>query len=380
MTNSSVGCAWREALPLLVQRAAGRVPCSPRVRRYRFGAAVVEVTTDHQPLIDELETFYGDCACDDAALDANRIGCSATLLTGTPLLWLLFDSIPARSPVDVALGMYRFCRRSPYIEQATPCPAWRAVTDTTEATGLIVAGSEKMALVNLDLAPPEFVLDCIVGNALAAQPDILFLHAASVGIAGAGALILAPSFGGKSTIALTLASRGHAFLGDDVGAIRLATRELLPFPRSAGLRDGPLERMLRARLHTCRHVRAPARDGAMRTVVRVSELFPQSVSGRLPLRFAFLLDGITERAKITPFQPRQSELRRLRSLVVLDAAPAWGRSPGRDLMQLLGVMHLLSGLRCYRLETGSIDDAAGLIEHAMTAAPAERPALAEMQT
>ena len=380
MSNSSLGCEWREALPLLVQRTAGQVPRLPQVRRYRFGAAVVEVNTDYQPLIDELETFYGDCACDDAALGASRIGCSATLLTGTPLLWLSFDSIAARSPVDVALGMYRFCRRSPYIEQANPSHGWRAVTDTTEARRLIVAGSEKIALVNLDLAPPEFVLDCIVGNALAAQPDLLFLHAASVGIAGAGALILAPSFGGKSTVALTLASRGHAFLGDDVGAIKLATRDLLPFPRSAGLRDGPLEAKLRARLQTCRHARAPARDGALRTVVRVSELFPRSVSGPLPLRFAFLLDGITDRAKITPFQPRQKELRRLRNMVVLDAAPVWGRSPGRDLMQLLGVMSLLSGLRCYLLETGSIEDAAGLIEHAMTATPAEPPALVEMQT
>ena len=378
MANPSVGCKWRDALPILVQRAPGQSPHSPEVGCYRFGSAVVEIASDYQPLIAELAAFYGDCGHAESAVDARRIGCTATLLPGTPLLSLSFDTAPSRGPVEVALGMYRFCRRSPYVEQPGPLPGWRVVTDTTGARRLIVAGGGRMALVNLDLAPPEFVLDCIVGNALAAQPDILFLHAASVGIAGAGALILAPSFGGKSTTALTLASRGHAFLGDDVGAIRLATRELLPFPRSAGLREGPLERMLHARLRTCRHLRAPARDGVTRTVVRVSDLFPQSVGGPLPLRFAFLLNGITDQAKITPFQPGQDELQRLRSMVVLDAVPGWGRSAGHDLMQLLAVMRLLSKLRCYKLETGSIEDAASLIEHTMMAEPSERPESVEM--
>jgi hypothetical protein len=254
---------------------------------------------------------------------------------------------------------------APYVESPSPVSGWRTVTDTRAGGQLLAASDGRSALINVDLAPPEFVLDCIVGVVLAAQPDISFVHGASVGIAGSGALILAPSFGGKSTTVLSLASRGHAFLGDDVGAVRLSTRELLPFPKSAGLRDGPLASLLQEQLGDYRHVRVPARHGDVRTVVRVSDLFPQSVSGRLPLRFAFLLDGITGTAKRTPFQPAPGELRRLRSMIVLDAESRWGISPGQDLMQLLTVMNLLSKLRCYLLEVGSIEDTADLIERTM---------------
>lgn len=291
--------------------------------------------------------------------------CSATLLEGTPLLSLTFDVVPSRHPVEIATGMYRFCRNQPYVEFPSPISGWRTVIDTSAGERLLVASDGRNALINLDLAPPEFVLDCIVGIVLAAQPGILFLHAASVGIAGSGALLLAPSFGGKSTTSLSLASRGHAFLGDDVAAVRLATREVLPFPKSAGLREGPLAGLLRERLQTCRHVNAPARNGDVRTVVRVSDLFPQSASGPLPLRFAFLLDGITGTAKISSFQPGRGELQRLRSMIVLDAESRWGVSPGRDLMQLLTVMNLLSELRCYLLEVGPIEKTADLIERTM---------------
>ena len=363
MSSHTAECTWREALPGLVSEVLGRLPQSSNASRYRFGSAVIEIASDYRPLHEELAAFYGDCGCTGSPPEATRIKGFATRIEGTPLLSLSFDVVPARHPVEIAMGMYRFCRRQPYGETPSPIPGWRMLTDTTAERNLLVASDGRVALINLDLAPPEFVLDYIVGVVLAAQPDILFLHAASVGIAGSGALILAPSFGGKSTIALSLASRGHAFLGDDVGAVRLATREVLPFPRSAGLREGPLASTLRERVQANRHVRAPARDGALRTVVRVSDLFPGSGSGPLPLRFAFLLDGITGTAKITPFQPGPGEIQRLRSMIVLDAESRWGLSPGRDLMQLLTVMNLLSELRCYLLEVGSIDETADMIEH-----------------
>jgi hypothetical protein len=363
--TSPAASAWYDALSIVASEPLDQLPRQSQICRYCFGAAVVEIVSDHRPLHDELAAFYGDCGCIESPVEATRVRCSATLLEGTPLLSLSFDVLPSRHPVEIAMGIYRFCRNRPYVEVPCPISGWRMVTDKSAEGRLLVASDGRITLINLDLAPPEFVLDCIVGIALAAQPGILFLHAASVGIAGSGALILAPSFGGKSTTALSLASRGHAFLGDDVGAVRLATREVLPFPKSAGLREGPLARSLQEQMSNCRHVRAPARNADIRTVVRVSDLFPQSVSGPLPLRFAFLLDGITGTAKLTPFQPGPDELKRLRSMIVLDAESRWGISPGRDLMQLLTVMDLLSGLRCYLLEVGSIKDTADLIERTM---------------
>jgi hypothetical protein len=185
-----------------------------------------------------------------------------------------------------------------------------------------------------------------------------------VGVAGSGALLIGRTGGGKSTTTLALAWRGHAFLGDDVAAVRLATRELLPFPRSAGLRDGPLARSLERQVRACRHMLATSRHGIGRTLVRVSDLFPWSVSGPLPLRFAFVLDGFAERATISDFRPGLEELKRLQS-VATDTSAAWGLSPGRDLMLFLSVVNLLSGLRCHLVQLGSPEETASVIEAVM---------------
>ena len=103
----------------------------------------------------------------------------------------------------------------------------------------------------------------------------------------------------------------------------------------------------------------------MRTIVRVGDLFPGSKCGTLPLRFAFILDPLKGKARITPIQPSLGDLKRLRSMVVMDTMSSWGMSPGRDLMQLLTVINVLSDLRCYLVEPGSTEETAILIENTM---------------
>jgi len=341
------------------------VPQSPGTSRFRFGDAVVEVVSDYEPLLAELEAVYGDCGSLDIEGAACNLRCTATLLHGSSLLSMSFEGAPARHPVEVALGPYRFLRHQQYLEVSSPVPGWRLLVNADAGGHLLIAGEARMALVNLDQAPPEFILDCIVGVAQSAQSNVMFLHAASVGVTGSGALILAPTKGGKSTTALALALRGHSFLGDDVAAVRLASCELLPFPKSAGLRDGPLARMLEERLQACRHIHAPGRHGIPRTAVRVSDLFPSSTDGPLPLRFAFVLDGLKDAASVRPFHAGLGELKRLRGLVVMDTMSSWGMSAGRDLMQLLKVTNLLSGLHCHLVELGSPEETARLIETTM---------------
>lgn len=367
MSTAAAERDWCDALPDLLREAAKQLPRSPRTALFRFGDAVLEVVSDYEPLFHELEAVYGDCGGLEHAGGACRIRCTVTLLRSSPLLSLSFDGAPVRDPVEIALVPYRFRRHQPYVETPSPISGWRLVVNANAGNRLLIASDARTALINLDQAPPEFVLDCIVGVMQSAQSGVLFLHAASVGIAGSGALLIAPSCGGKSTTALSLASRGHDFLGDDVAAIRLATREILPFPKSAGLREGPLARILDARVRASRHVRISGRHGIPRTIVRVSDLFPWSKNGPLPLRFAFVLDRLTDAATITPLQPSFRELKRLRKMVVMETMSSWGMSPGRDLMQLLIVINVLSDLRCYLVELGSIEETASLIENAMQA-------------
>lgn len=330
----------------------------------RIGDACLELSTDHRPLLDELEAVYGDCGIPEPVSGVFLVRCTANLLPGLPLISLAFDAPRVPDLIEAALSPYRTVRDPRYVEAASPAGGWRLLVDTEASDRFLLAARERIALINLEGAPPEFVLDCILTVVQTAQSGVLFLHAGSVGVAGSGALLVAPTRGGKSTTVLALAQRGHAFLGDDLAAVRLTTRELLPFPKSAGLRDGPMARALADRVRECRHMVGPGRHGIVRTLVRVSDLFPKSVNGPLPLRFAFVLDRIAERATISPFRPGFGELTRLKALVI-DTTSAWGVSPGRDLLGFLSIVNLLSGLRCYLVERGSPDETARLIERVM---------------
>lgn len=353
-----------ELTPKLVREATERRPRSPVTSWFRFGDAFLEVVSDHVPLLQELDAFYGDCGVPEPPPDGFRIRCTASVLPGLPLLSLSFDGPRQPDLIEVALGPYRFRRRQHYVEAPGTVPGWRLLVNRDADNRLLVATNGRVGLVNLDEAPAEFVLDWIVSAVVSVQPGVLFLHAASVGVGGSGALLIGPTGGGKSTTALAVAGRGHAFLGDDVAATRLATRELLPFPKSAGLREGSQARSLERQVRACRHLLATNRDGIRRTLVRVSDLFPWSVSGPLPLRFAFVLDGLADRAAISAFRPGLGELPRLKPMVT-EFSAAWGLSPGRDLMLFLSVVNLLSGLPCHLVQRGSPEETARVIEAVM---------------
>ncbi len=358
LTAATLG-RWNAPLECALE-AAEREPRHAQPMWFRFGDAFLEVVSAYEPLLGDLTAFYGDCASAEPPPDGVRLRCTARLVPQGPFLSLTFSGPRQPDLIEVARSPYRASRREPYVEVTSPGPGWRVLVNRDAHDRLLIATNDRGCLINLDEAPPEFVVDLVVCAAQSVQTDVLFLHAGSVGIAGSGVLIIAPSNGGKSTTTLALAQRGHAFLGDDVAVVRLATRELLPFPRSAGLRDGSLARSLDGLVQRCRHLRSK-RHGTERTVVRVSDLFPWSVSGPLPLRFAFVLGGLAESATISEFRPGLEELPRLHA-VATDASASWGLSPGRDLMLFLRVVNLLSELRCHLVQRGTPDETARVIE------------------
>lgn len=364
MSNVSVEFNWWNVTPAEVLERVARLPESPSTLWLRIADASLEVVTDFQALRNELEGIYGDCAIPRPVPGSCRVRCTATAVPGLPLLAVSFDTPRPPDLIGAARSPYRFRRHPDYVEAAGPLPGWRALVSGQASHRLFLGANGRQALVNLDEAPPESVADWIVCVAQSVQTGVLFLHAATVGVHGSGALIIGRTGGGKSTTALAVARRGHVFLGDDVAAVRLATREVLPFPKSAGLREGSLARALEPRVRACRHMRARNRFGTERTLVRVSDLFPGSVSGPLPLRFAFVLDALADRAAIADFRPGLGERARLQPLVT-DTSAAWGLSPGRDLMLFLSVVNLLSGLRCHLVQRGSPDETAQVIESVM---------------
>ena len=356
------GPEWVEAMPDHFREARGRVLQSPRIAWLRLGDVVVQIVSDHASFLRELDTFYGDCLAAQPSGGTALIRCHATALEDPRLLFLCFEGARVLDPLDIATGLYRPLRRPLYVQRQSGLPGLRMLAMADSPHQIMLASDGRGALIDLQVAPPELALDCIVDVAQSAQPGVTFLHAGSVGIGGSGVLLLGPSQAGKSTNAMALAWLGHAFLGDDTAAVRLGTRELLPFPKSAGLRDGPLAQLLSDRLRRCRHILVPGRNGQMRKLVRVSELFPESTSGPLPLRFAFFLDGMQDQAGVTRFRPGISDIPHLKSMIMTETNSSWGLSAGQDLMQMLKVLDLLSGLSCFRVKRGSTLDTARLIE------------------
>ncbi len=65
----------------------------------------------------------------------------------------------------------------------------------------------------------------------------LLIHASGVNLGGQGVLFIGNSGFGKSTLALSLVSRGAQFLSDEVGALNRVDATVTPFPRSLRMSD-----------------------------------------------------------------------------------------------------------------------------------------------
>ena len=341
------------------------LPASPgRSRRFRIGDVCLGVASGGSGFLDEFEARYRDCIVAQPHPGMSDVRCHASLLAGTSLLCLSFDGARLPDPIGVTGTQFRVLRHlSRYVDVPGPAHGWRMLVDGGDRGRPLMASDGRRIVVDLDRAPAELATDCVVSVAQAVQKDVLFLHSASFGVAGAGGLLVGFGQAGKSTTALALAARGNAFLGDDLAAVRTASRELLPFPKTMRLRPGPYVGSLERRLRETRHTAAAGDDGPC-TYVSMGDLFPASVGRALPLRFAFLLDGFGARPRLTPYRPGIADAKRLRAAISL-SIPCWGLSPGRDLMRFLALVNLLSQVDCYLLELGSPEDSASAIEELM---------------
>jgi hypothetical protein len=187
------------------------------------------------------------------------------------------------------------------------------------------------------------------------------VHAASVSVNGCGALIVGRAGGGKTTLSLALAARGHGLLGDDMAAVRTQSRELLPFRRTvhirSGLRDALVEEAIRRGT-----VAETSRGGARRLCAEPRGLFPDAPAHPVRLGAAFFLRRFSRAPSLEPFVP---SLDRIAALKTLPVRWSWGISAGGRLLRFLVVIRLLSGVRCWYLDVGRPAETARLMEAAL---------------
>jgi hypothetical protein len=186
------------------------------------------------------------------------------------------------------------------------------------------------------------------------RPDVICFHAASVGIAGKGLLLVGPKGSGKSTVSGALAARGHDFLGDETAAYQPSSRLLLPFRRPLGIKPGPraaaLERSLAAL--------GPAddEDGLLR--VPIEALCSGPEARPLPLRAVCFLDGFAANPAIVATPGGRDALARMQPL-----AGSLGQGATSCVFEMI---RLLGAASCYRLRPGDPDETAALLEEVFT--------------
>jgi len=365
--RSAGPASWAGSLRAIAG-AARRASSPGREVCFRIGDRRLRVAVAGNPLIEELEERYGDCAVPGGEPEPDDVLCEVEVLPDTALLCLTFTGTGLPDPLDATGTPFRIVRNlARHVAVEGPLDGWRTLVDREDGDRPVAASDGRHLVLDRVATPAGLATDAAVNVVQAAQPDLLFLHAASFGVAGAGGLLVGWSGSGKSTTALALAARGHAFLGDDVAAVRCRSREILPFPRAVRLRPGAYVRSLEPRLRAAGGATAVGEDGLPRTVVSMGALFPHRAASVLPLRHAFLLDGFGDRARLAPYLPRTSDLGRLRP-AVNGATPHWGHSAGRDLLRFLALVDVLRGAHCHLVTLGTPEETAAAIEAAMEAA------------
>jgi hypothetical protein len=342
---------------------------SPPAAWFHLGELCLQLASEPVSFLDAFRAQWADCVVPAPLAGLRAIRCRAREVAGTSLLVLSFEGSDLPDPLDASATPMRMMRRHMrYTEQSGPAPGWRMLADRDDPGRVLAAGRDGCLVIDVEEAPAEFAIHAVIAVAQGAQPGVLFLHAASFAIGGAGAVLIGFSESGKSTTAVALGVRGHVIYGDDMAAIRARSGELLPFRRTFRLRPGPAEPSLGARLRTVPHAFTTDPGGAPRTLVRAGTLFTARPAEAIPLRFAIVLDGFSDQPRLSAFRPDIGSLEALKGCVC-GSVPGWGRSAGRDLMKFLTVVDVLSKLSCHRLRLGTPEASAAAIESLMLEAP-----------
>lgn len=303
---------------------------TPGMVWYRLGEGSLGLESVDGALSERFETIYGDCAvaapgpgpqvvCRISAPDAGRVR-------------IRFED---PEPLDEAR----------FVEAIFPGRA-----------GDLTPGGELHASADSEWRP--LVANLAVSRLLRLQREIVFFHAASVRIGGRGLMACGPKRSGKTTLALGLAARGHRVLGDEVAALHLADRALVPFRRSLAARAGPRSAAAAALLDRSAGAIETYPDGEQRARVAMRDVSPEAPPARTPLTTVVLLRSIVRTTQVRPSAARRELLGALTPL----AASLWDRPPGAIAFHLLG---MLSAVRVFEIDAGPPDEVVERIERLM---------------
>jgi hypothetical protein len=348
-----MAAAWWSEAPGLFETAFRNPQGRARTTRYRFGLGVLELDCDDAGLNRRFGELYpeGEIA-DGVPSTGPQVRCEVRSLVDPAVAAIRFADPEALDPIRFCATL--FPNRN-YIPGPDGPDGWRTLSMRDDPERPLIAMKEEGAMADRGRSWQPLVANLGLNRLLRLQRDVLFFHAGSASIGGNGLLLVGPKGSGKTTLSITLAARGHGFLGDEVGAVHVGDGRLLPFRRAAAIREGIRARALDRRLASQRFPSETFPDGSLRTLASVAELFPHAPVTEARLSRVFFLRGFAPHPRAEPFEFGREHVPLLTPL----GSTLWGQASGLRLLQLA---RLLAAARCYHLEAGLPDETADLLE------------------
>ena len=319
---------------------------------YRIAGLTLAVRSDDRPTLSELATLLGP-ADRPAPLSGESIPLRALVRARggrSEFGYLRFEAggDDVSTPEDFVVA--QDSREFPFVVLDSVSAGWTQVAFRGDTAPVFLLRGEH-CLFRLAAGWRTAVTLFLYHRLMRARRDAIFFHASSVGIDGRGIFFVGPRASGKSTTALALAARGHAFLGDNTACYLPATGEIVPFRRAVGIRPGPRSAAVTQVLS--RAGRDPDRDGWLRLDADV--LVEASEPPPIPLGAVVFLDGFAPEPSLTRVAPSREELAMLQPIVgsLVNAAPT---------RRVFEMARLLSRVEVYRLRPGDPDATATLLE------------------
>jgi len=331
-------------------------PATLRQARFQLGDVLFEVDSDDPALIDELAAVMGRPRHDaPPARFAARFEARARAQGGPRRFGHLKLGPPGADVESAAELMVGLGYEDFPFERVEGAQAWTSLAFRGERSPMFALRDEH-CLFALVPGWRKAVALLLLQRLMRMRRDAIFFHAASVAVAGAGALLVGPKGAGKSTLALALATRGHGFLGDEHACYVPATGELIPFRRPVGIKPGPRARTSQKALD--RAGRDPEREGMMR--VPAEDLIEDPPTGPVPLRAVVFLRAVGTEPRLLPVEPGRNELAALQPVGSSFANAA-------STERVFQMVRMLASSRVFHLWPGAPDDTAALLESELRA-------------
>jgi len=344
--------SWCQQSTAEQQQESGR-PLAGLPDWYRIGDGYLGVHSEDGPLGERFRELYAECVVPGPDESLPIVVCQVRLLQDLDAALISFEDPEPLDLLEFTLAL--FGERG-YTEAKPAIAGWRRLAVTGEPTlPPPFAFSGPHAVADRSFQWQSLLGNVALNRLLRRERDLLFFHAASATVGGAGILVVGPKGSGKTTVSLSLAERGHGFLGDEIAAVRTTGLEIIPMRRSVSIREGPRPRAVdRIVEHGgLRHERFP--DGSRRLRGEVASLFPAASGSEAPVRAIIFLRRFGEAARLEPFSPGRDHL----SLLTPLGCTLWGVPRAVRIMQML---RLLTSARCYFLDVGSPEETTDLIE------------------